>query len=465
MPETIPETMPEEMPDALVVEDDQHTLNALATLVELEGFSVRTARTLEAAAESLQHFAPHVVLSDLHLPDGRGIELLQKLPQPNNIEFILITGEASVDTAVEALRLGAYDYLTKPVDEPRLKALLANVNRTRDLKEEISELRGELKSMGRFGSMIGTSAPMQELYSLLEKVAPTNATVFLKGESGTGKELAAETVHQLSRRRRARFVAVNCGAVSPTLIESQLFGHERGAFTGADRQHRGLFEQADGGTLFLDEVTEMPLDLQVKLLRVLETNQVTRVGGQETIPVDARIVAATNRDPFEAVAEGQFREDLLYRLRVFPIDLPPLRLRSGDVELLADHFLKLNCQDSQQSKAFSQDALNALIKYPWHGNVRELRNVVQRAFIVGGDTLESKDLPPEILQGAPKHRANPRELQPGMSIAEAERVLITTTLEAHKGDKKSAAEALGISLKTLYNRLNAYSQDASEGVV
>ena len=447
------------MSEALIVEDDQHALNALATLVELEGFTVRTARCLADATQALEHSTPQVILSDLMLPDGRGTELLQQLADPNATEFILITGEASIETAVEALRLGAYDYLTKPVDEPRLKTLLAGVSRTQDLKEEISVLRGELRSMGRFGSMIGTSEPMQKIYNLLEKVAPTDATVFLMGESGTGKELAAATVHELSRRRRAPFVAVNCGAISPSLIESQLFGHERGAFTGAERQHHGLFEQADGGTLFLDEVTEMPLDLQVKLLRVLETGQVTRVGGHQALEIDVRFVAATNRDPFQAVSEGQLREDLLYRLRVFPIDLPPLRLRSGDIELLANHFLSLHAQEADTKKAFSAAALEALSKYPWPGNVRELRNIVQRAFIVGDTTLGLDDLPSEIICGVPRRGANPRELQAGMSIAEAERILINATLEAHDGDKKAAAEMLGISLKTLYNRLNAYSSE------
>lgn len=449
------------MADALIIEDDRHTLNALATLVELEGFEVRTAQTLAEARVALGQRQPHVILSDLVLPDGRGITLLEELNNESSTEFILITGEASIGTAVEALRLGAYDYLTKPVDEARLTTLLANVARTRRLKEEINALRDELKSMGRFGKMIGTSEPMQELYNLLEKVAPTDATVFLVGESGTGKELAAQSVHSLSKRHAAPFVAVNCGAVSPTLIESELFGHERGSFTGADKQRRGLFEQANTGTLFLDEITEMPQELQVKLLRVLETGNVMRVGGNKALEVDARIVSATNRNPYRAVEEGLLREDLLYRLRVFPVDLPPLRARKGDIELLARHFLVLQNRQSEVEKSFSEKALEALRRYSWPGNVRELRNAVQRAFIVADKCIDLPALPREICEGIPNRQKNPFELMPGMSIADAEKTLIELTLEAQDGDKRSAAEALGVSLKTLYNRLNSYRESAT----
>ncbi len=448
------------MTQALVLEDDRNTLNALATLVELEGFEVRTAQTVAEARGVLEAFQPQVILSDLMLPDGRGTEILKLIQEDGSVEIILITGEASLETAVEALRLGAYDYLTKPVDEARLKTLLAGVKRTRELKNEISELRGELRSMGRFGKMVGTSKPMQRLYQLLEKVAPTEATVFLVGESGTGKELAAQTVHALSKRRNEPFVAVNCGAVSPTLIESELFGHERGAFTGADSQRTGLFEQANGGTLFLDEVTEMPLELQVKLLRVLETGKLTRVGGSRLMDVDVRIVSATNRDPFQAVEEGVLREDLLYRLRVFPVDLPPLRERHGDIELLAEHFLAGQAKEAGIEKTFHPDALRAIRAFPWPGNVRELRNAVQRAFIIADDVLDIESLPQEITGGAGHRVGGALELHAGMSIAEAEKILIELTLEANDGDKPAAAEQLGISLKTLYNRLRAYQDEA-----
>lgn len=449
------------MTEALILEDDQATLNALATLVEIEGFDVKTAKSLREARVVLEHCRPQVVLSDLMLPDGRGIELLEEINDGSLTEFILITGEASVATAVEALRLGAYDYLTKPIDEARLKALLANVKRTRELKNEISSLRGELKSMGRFGKMVGTSRPMQELYNLVERVSPTDATVFLVGESGTGKELVAETVHQLSRRQKCPFVAVNCGAVSPTLIESELFGHERGSFTGADKARQGLFEHAHGGTLFLDEITEMPLELQVKLLRVLETGKLTRVGGNQAQAVDVRIISATNRDPYEAVEEGQLREDLLYRLRVFPVDLPPLRSRRGDIELLANHFLSEQNCEAETDKALTEKALEALRRYSWPGNVRELRNAIQRAYIVADVHLDLPSLPPEITSGTPRRQKGSLELSAGMSIAEAEKILIEVTLDAYDGDKRLAADVLGVSLKTLYNRLNTYTEQIS----
>ena len=455
--------------EALIVEDDDATLDALATLVELEGFEVRTASRLSEAYEVLKYRDPQIILTDLMLPDGRGLDLLRSLPETTEAELVVITGDASLQTAVEALREGAYDYLTKPVDEARLKTLLANVRRTRDLKTEIIDLRAMLKGLGRFGKMVGTSEPMQKVYGLLEKVAPTEATVFLVGESGTGKELAAQTVHDLSRRKKAPFVAVNCGAVSPTLIESELFGHERGSFTGAERRHKGLFEQAAGGTLFLDEVTEMPLELQVKLLRVLETSKVTRVGGTESFEIDVRIVAATNRDPYEAVEGGRLREDLLYRLRVFPIDLPPLRARGTDIELLAKHFLARHLEEQGEDEAaagsgrcLTQEALRALRRYSWPGNVRELRNAVQRAFIVADGPLDVDTLPSEIVAGSGHGSRNALEIRAGMTVAEVERLLIEVTMEAHDGDKKAVAEALGVSLKTLYNRLNSYAEGGSE---
>ena len=450
------------MPNALIVEDEPRTRDALATLVELEGFDVRVAGSL-AEARPMLDGRPDVVLTDLGLPDGSGTELLETLREQSDVEVIVITGEASIQTAVEALRLGAYDYLTKPIDEARLTTLLAGVARTRDLKGEISDLRQELRRLGRFGHMVGTSDVMQAMYDMIERVAPTDAGVFLIGESGTGKEVVAETVHQLSRRRKAPFVAVNCGAVASNLIESELFGHEKGSFTGAEHQHIGLFERADGGTLFLDEVTETPLELQVKLLRVLESRKVQRVGGRAPIDVDVRIVAATNRDPDQAVADGKLRSDLLYRLKIFPISLPPLRHRHGDVELLAQSFLEQQNRDAETHKRFTAETLEALARHAWPGNVRELKNVVQRTFIMADDTLTPNCLPPEILGS---HTPSPSitgglELRVGMTVAEAERRLVEATLQELDGDKKRAAAMLGISLKTLYNRLNAWAESSS----
>jgi DNA-binding NtrC family response regulator len=357
---------------------------------------------------------------------------------------------------VEALRDGALDYLQKPIDHARLKTVLTHVSRTRSLKREVGALRDELRELGRFGAMVGRSQVMQVVYDLITRVAPTNASVLVVGESGTGKELVAQTVHQLSRRRTQPFLAVNCGAISPTLIESELFGHEKGSFTGADRRRHGYFEQADGGTLFLDEITEMPTELQVKLLRVLETRQVTRVGATEAIPVDVRVIAASNRNPETAVAEGKLREDLLYRLNVFPIHLPPIRSREDDVILVAQHFLdQFNAREGTR-KQFSQGALEQLRIYDWPGNVRELKNAVERATILADRVIDANLLP----QAEPRDRANGDdsmlEVRVGSSINEVERRLILATLDRLDGDKRQAAEVLGISLKTLYNRLNVY---------
>jgi DNA-binding NtrC family response regulator len=293
---------------------------------------------------------------------------------------------------------------------------------------------------------------MQRVYDLIAKVAPTEATVMLLGETGTGKELVAETIHGLSRRHKEVFLPVNCGAVSPNLTESELFGHERGSFTGADRMHKGYFERANRGTLFLDEITEMPPELQVKLLRVLETNKVTRVGGNDALTVDVRVVAASNRKPEDAVAKGKLREDLLCRLNVFPIHLPPLRERREDVDLLAEHFLALLNKEHDTGKDFTRPALNRLRSHSWPGNVRELKNLVHRAFILADEHIGLDSLPLGVQESA----GSSLNVKVGTSLGETERRLILATLEECEGDKKKAAEVLGISLKTLYNRLNEY---------
>jgi two-component system, NtrC family, response regulator HydG len=454
---------------ALLVDDEPNTLAALAELVEQEGFTVSTAGTVGAAREAVHDRAPDVLLIDLVLPDGSGMDLLREIEPQSPTEVVLITGHASVDTAVEALRMGASDYLTKPLDIARLKTVLAHIARRRELRDEIDSLRGELRKLGRFGALVGASPGMERVYDLVARVAPTDATVLVTGESGTGKDLVAQTVHQLSRRRRAAFMPVNCGAISPSLIESELFGHERGSFTGADRQHRGYFERTSGGTLFLDEVTEMPLELQVKLLRVLETGTLMRLGGERPIAVDVRVVAATNRNPEQAVQEGKLREDLFYRLKVFPVHLPPLRERGDDVELLANHFLhELNTAEGT-GKQLAQSALAQLRRYHWPGNVRELKNAMQRAYILADAEIQPECLPAEIHQAAalPPDGGETSgallQVRVGSTIAEAERRLILATLDLCQGDKQRAAEVLGISAKTLYNRLNAYKAKPPAG--
>lgn len=449
------------MPLALIVDDEPNTLSALDELVRQEGFETRTAVDLESARAAVAREKPQVILCDLVLPDGQGTELLQEVRESPGTEFILITGNATVETAVETLRLGAYDYLTKPLDKARLKALLACVRRTRRLKREISGLRQQLRQLGRFGPLVGMSEPMQKVYNLIERVAPTDASVFLSGESGTGKELAASAIHTLSKRSGGPFVALNCGAVSSTLIESQLFGHERGAFTGAVKSHQGCFEQADGGTLLLDEITEMPADLQVKLLRVLETGQVQRVGDSQLREVDVRLISATNRDPQAAVAEGTLREDLLYRLKVFPITMPPLRARLDDVEMLCLYILADLAVVAGERKDIRQDALDRLTAYDWPGNVRQLKNVLRRAFILAEDEITAEHLADEVLS-RDSGAGQPLLMRVGMSVADAERQLVLATLDHLGGDKPKAADLLGMSLKTLYNRLHKYNE-AAEG--
>jgi two-component system, NtrC family, response regulator HydG len=443
---------------ALILDDDPESQAALAALVALEGFRTLAAGTLAEARERLASDLIDVALVDLTLPDGSGFEIVRDLQEHSSAEIVVVTGSASVDSAVEALRVGAADYLTKPVDATRLRVILGNVARTRELKREVSALRGTLRELGRFGPLVGASQPMLQVYELIERAAPTDVPVLLVGESGTGKEQVANALHSLSKRRARAFVAVNCGAVAPGLIESELFGHERGAFTGAVKNRRGYFEQAAGGTLFLDEITEMPVELQVKLLRVLETGALQRVGGEAQIPTDVRLVAATNRDPEEAVSQGTLRRDLFFRLNVFPVRLPPLRDREDDVVLLADYFLGQLNNGERTRKRFTADATARLRQYDWPGNVRELRNVVQRAFIVADHEIGVDSLPREIAQ--PQARAIDAGAAVGLSLAEVDRRLILATLERLGGNKKRTAEMLGISLKTLYNRLAEYQREA-----
>jgi two-component system, NtrC family, response regulator AtoC len=437
-------------PRALIVDDDPGFLEGLTELVRREGFVVSSALSLKQAREEMAANPPDILLVDLNLPDGSGLDLVEGLePAP---EVVLITGQASVETAVESLRRGVADYLTKPVDFARVKMALGNVSRALEMRGEITTLRGELRKLGRFGPMVGASPAMQKVYDLIGRVAATDACVLISGETGTGKELVAETIHRLSRRSRQPFLPVNCGALSAHLIESELFGHERGSFTGAEKMHKGYFERAHGGTLFLDEVTEAT-DIQVRLLRALETGTITRVGGTEPVKVDVRIVAATSRKVDEAVAAGKLREDLFYRLNVFPIQLPPLRERGDDIELLADHVLAELNAEAGTAKHFTRACLDRLHRHSWPGNVRELQNVIRRAFILAEGDVGVDSLPLEVNE---ELSATTLVTRVGTPIAEAEKRLILATLEHCDGDKKKAADVLKISLKTLYNRLNEY---------
>ena len=446
------------MLQALLIDDNEDFVMGLAEIARQEGFAVTTAGSLKEARAHLSREPVDIALVDLELPDGKGIELLQELKDTLGTDVIMVSGAATVDSAIEALRLGALDYLIKPLDTHRLRAVLANAVRVRSLKEEVGTLRGELRKVGRFGRMIGNSPQMQKVYELIARVAPTDATVFVTGESGTGKELVAHAIVELSSRRHKPFIPIDCGAIPPTLIESELFGHERGSFTGATQQRRGHFERASGGTLFLDEITEMPIELQANLLRVLESGVLTRVGGEVRIPVTVRLIAASNRPPKEAIQASKLREDLFYRLNVFPIVLPPLRDRDGDALLLADHFLEALNLTEGTAKCLSAGARERIGAHPWPGNVRELKNELQRAFIMSEGVIELDGLlPGPHLASVPGAGPQP---PPGVggSLDDAERQLILATLERCGGDKKRAAEILGVSLKTLYNRLHLYAR-------
>jgi DNA-binding NtrC family response regulator len=445
------------VPRALLVDDDKNSLSALADWVSGEGFEVCTAASLAEARRSSADGGIDVALVDLQLPDGDGTELVREFQQQPAVDVLVITGHGTVDSAVDALKSGVVDYLTKPIDLNRLRKVLAQVRQKADLRSEIVELRGELRRLGRFGAMLGASPAMQKVYDLVSRVAPTDTTVLVIGETGVGKELVARMVHQLSPRAKKPFVAMNCGAIAPNLIESELFGHEKGSFTGADRQRKGIFELASGGTLLLDEITEMPLELQVKLLRVLETGRVRRVGAERPEEVDARIVAATNRDPEEAAESGRLRRDLLYRIHVFPIAVPPLRERGTDIDLLAKHFLAELNRGSDVARTLSESALAVLRHHTWPGNVRELKNVVERAFILARDTIEPEHVPLHGSTGTPC-RGAPHGTPVGRSVADVERELILATLDELKGNKRDAARILGLSLKTLYNRLKEYGR-------
>ncbi len=464
------------MAHTLIVDDDPDSAESLKALVAGDRMTVALAHSLRDARRQVAMQPPDLVLLDLQLPDGSGMELFDDAELVANAEIVLVTGHASLDTSIQALRLGAADYLVKPINMRALQGVLARLMKPAALMADVAQLQRSLAEDGHFGRLWGRAPAMQQVYEQISRVAGTGITVLVTGESGTGKELVAQTVHDLSRRRKQAFLAVNCGAISPHLIESEIFGHEKGSFTGADRQHLGFFERASGGTLFLDEITEMPQELQVKLLRVLETGRFMRVGSTQVQEADVRVIAATNRDPLQAVAAGKLREDLMYRLNVFPIHMPSLRERMEDVPLLATHFLADIADQEGQAKVFARAALERLGQWRWPGNVRELRNAVQRAYVMaGGEQIDDSWLPVAGPAGVPAPAAagatgSERGARPekcitfaiGTSMAKIERAMILATLEHFQHHRERTAAVLGISLKTLYNRLKEYAGDADE---
>jgi two-component system response regulator AtoC len=445
------------MLDVLIVDDDVCSRETLAAWIGHQGMSCRAAADLADARAAVAENAPDLALLDIDLPHGSSLNLFNDLRDLPGTDVVMISGKTSVDAAIEAFRLGARNFLTKPIVLPRLASILRERSISAPWRRELRRVRDELRDAGRFGDLVGVSPAMRKVYREIERVAPTDETVLIHGATGTGKELTAAMIHRLSRRASGPFVALNCGAIPASLIESELFGHERGSFTGADRQRKGVFERAQGGTLFLDEITEMTPDMQVRLLRVLETDLLTRVGGVSEVDLDVRIIAATNRDPHAAVEAGELRLDLFYRLYAFPLLLPPLKDRGEDVELLAGSFLSRLNQEHQTGKVFTRSALQRLGAWHWPGNVRELRNVVDRAWIMSDELIDTCDV--TIDDSASPHPGAHGKVvvRPGVSIEVVERQLIEATLAHVGGDKRTASELLGISLKTLYSRLNLYA--------
>jgi len=448
----------------LVVDDEDGSRTALTLLLSTWGYDVDGAESGEEALERARTFRPAIVIADLIMPglDGLGVLKALRAELPDTV-IVLLTGYATIETAVMAMREGAYDYLTKPVEPGRLSALLERALENVRMVHEVTVLRRQLQEVRGVGPILGTSAPMREVYRLIEQAAPTAAPVLITGETGTGKELVARTIHDLSPRRRQQFVAVNCSAIPETLLESELFGHEKGAFTGAVERRAGYFELANGGTILLDEITEMSPALQAKYLRALQDGVVRRLGGKSEVKVDVRVIAATNRDPVQAIKEGKFREDLYYRLNVLNVTLAPLRQRKGDIALLVEGFIKeFNEKYMKKISGIDDESLRILNTHEWPGNVRELRNTIERAVL----QCEGERLAPDCLRTAapfavaasapPAERSDAVVLPVGTKLDQAEKVLILRTLEAAQLNKTRAAKILGVSTKTIHSKLRRY---------
>ena len=448
-------------PVILVVDDDSAHRTMLRTLLSGWGYAVREADDGTAAIAAVEQTPFDLVLMDIRMVNVSGIEALDGIKRRNPaIPVVMMTAYSSIDTAVDALKKGAYDYLTKPFDFEKLKVTLARALEHNQLKEENRRLREDLSRHFDRRQIIGSSQVMVRLLDMVAQVATSEATVLLTGESGTGKELIAEAVHINSKRKKGPFVKINCAAITETLLESELFGHEKGAFTGADRRKEGRFLHAVGGSIFLDEVSEMSLGMQVKLLRVIQEREVTRVGGSDTLPVDVRVIAATNRNLRGLVENGQFREDLYYRLNVVNIEVPPLRMRSEDIPVLAQSFLERFAEQNQkQITGFTPQAMEELIRYEWPGNVRELMNVVERAVVLArGDYLDPDSLllTTQGLGSAPVRVDGGDSLGEGTTLDNVEKATILKTLDATGGNKSEAARRLGITRKTLSSKLKKY---------
>ncbi|AEF94030.1 two component, sigma54 specific, transcriptional regulator, Fis family [Desulfotomaculum nigrificans CO-1-SRB] len=445
----------------LVIDDEEHMCWALEKGLRQEGYQVLTATRGKQGLELIRNEVPSLVILDLKMPEMDGLEVLVRAKEMMpKLPVIMITAHGTIDTAIEAMKLGATDYITKPFDLDELKLVVKQALMVNQLEVEVNFLRSELSQ--KYDRIVGNSQAIQDVCTLIEKVADSNATVLITGESGTGKEVTALTIHQLSSRRDKPFVPINCAALPESLLESELFGHEKGAFTGAVARKLGRFELANEGTLFLDEITEMPLSMQVKLLRVLQEKTFERVGGTESIQVDVRVIAATNRDPMECIKKGTFREDLYYRLNVLPIKLPPLRERVEDIPLLVMHFLKKF--NPSKEPAISPDAMGLLSTYQWPGNIRELQNVIERAVILSqGQEIKPYHLPKEIQKTDTNKGSEEQNTglvinfpDQGISLEELEKELILKALEKSNGNQTKASQLLGITRSALLYRAQKY---------
>ncbi|PYY02416.1 MAG: transcriptional regulator [Acidobacteria bacterium] len=456
--------MPEKV---LIVDDEEPARTGVAELVGSWGYRTEMAKDGLEALDKVIAWSPSIVVTDLAMPRMDGMELIQRLAeQPQELKVVVVTANTEIAAAVEAMKLGAYDYITKPLDFKRLKAILQNASLLQDTERELEVTRRNLRNSGALGRMVGKSKKMQEIFALVERVAPTTASILITGESGTGKEVVARTLHDLSARKAKPFVAINCSAIPETLIESEIFGHEKGAFTGALERRAGCFELAEEGTLLLDEIGEMPIATQAKLLRVLEDKKFRRLGSKVETEANVRVLAATNKVPEEAVAAGQLRNDLYYRLNVFNIHMPPLREHKEDLPDLVEALIDdLNEKHGTGVSTVDDSVMKTFQTYSWPGNVRELRNTIERAVILaGGRVIETKHLPP----GFGTAQVRTAELDPnaihlgvGTTVEEAEKQLILRTLASTSNNKTRAAEILGISLKTLHNKLKEYGSNGS----
>jgi DNA-binding NtrC family response regulator len=452
----------------LIVEDELNERTGLAELVSAWGYRAETAQDGAEGFDKVASWSPSIVLTDLKMPVMGGLELLERIGgESQAVAVIVVTAQGTIDSAVQAMRMGAYDYITKPIDTNRLRTILQNASALVGTRVELEVTRRKLRDAGSLGTLVGPSKKMQEIFRLIEMVAPSTASVLITGASGTGKELVARTIHELSPRKNRPFVAINCAAIPETLIESEIFGHEKGAFTGALERRTGCFELAEGGTLLLDEIGEMPVNTQAKLLRVLEDRKLRRLGSKVETTVDVRVLAATNKVPEDAVARGELRNDLYYRLNVFNIHMPPLREHREDVTDLVQSLLAEMCVKHGRKVSTVSEAVLTLFKnYSWPGNVRELRNTLERAVIVcEGSVIETKHLPPGFGQITIRTSADDTDairLGVGTTVGEAEKQLILKTLESTSNNKTRAAEILAISLKTLHNKLKEYGSAAAD---